>query len=78
MPIYEYECCNCCECFEKLVFRSDEAVSCPKCESSNVHKMMSVCGFKSGGDKGAASGRVGSAAASGCSGCAGGSCGTCH
>ncbi len=54
MPIYEYECCNCCECFERLVFRSDEAepVRCPKCESSNVHKMMSVCGFKSGGDKG--------------------------
>ena len=78
MPIYEYECCNCCECFEKLVFRSDEAVSCPKCESSNVHKMMSVCGFKSGGDKGAASSRVGSTAASGCSGCAGGSCSTCH
>ena len=78
MPIYEYECCNCCECFERLVFRSDEAVSCPKCESSNVHKMMSVCGFKSGGDKGAASGRVGSTTASGCSGCAGGSCSTCH
>ncbi len=78
MPIYEYECCNCCECFEKLVFRSDEAVICPKCESSDVHKRMSVCGFKSGGDKGAASSRMGSTAASGCSGCAGGSCGSCH
>ncbi len=79
MPIYEYECCNCCECFERLVFSSDEAeaVRCPKCESSDVHKMMSVCGFKSGGDKGAASSRVG-AAASGCSACAGGSCSTCH
>jgi len=79
MPIYEYECCNCCECFERLVFRSDEAepVRCPKCESSNVHKMMSVCGFKSGGDKGAASSRVGTAA-SGCSGCGARSCSTCH
>ncbi len=77
MPIYEYECCNCCERFEKLVFRSDEAATCPKCESSNVHKMMSVFGFKSGGDKGAASSRVGTAA-SGCSACAGGSCSTCH
>ena len=75
MPIYEYECCNCCECFEKLVFRSDEAVICPKCESSDVHKMMSVCGFKSGGDKGAASSR---GAGSGCAGCASGSCSTCH
>jgi putative FmdB family regulatory protein len=77
MPIYEYACCNCSEQFEMLVFRSDEAVCCPKCESSNVNKMMSVCGFKSGGDKGAASSRM-STGASGCSGCAGGSCGTCH
>ncbi len=78
MPIDEYECCNCCEKFERLVFRSDEAVNCPKCESANVQKMMSVCGFKSGGEKGAASSRMGTAAASGCSGCAGGSCSTCH
>jgi putative FmdB family regulatory protein len=77
MPIYEYECCNCCESFERLVFRSDEPVSCPKCESSDVNKKMSVFGFKSGGDKGAASSRVGSSA-SGCSGCAGGSCSSCH
>lgn len=78
MPIYEYACCDCCEEFETLVFRSDEPVSCPKCTSSNVQKKMSVCGFKSGGDKGAASSRMGSAASSGCSGCAGGSCSTCH
>lgn len=77
MPIYEYACCDCCEEFETLVFRSDEAVSCPKCQSSNVNKMMSVCGFKSGGDKGAASSRM-STGGSGCSGCAGGSCSTCH
>ncbi len=78
MPIYEYQCCNCSEQFERLVFRSDEAVNCPKCESSNVQKMMSVCGFKSGGDKGAASSRGASTASSGCAGCAGGSCATCH
>ncbi len=77
MPIYEYECCSCCECFERLVFKSDEAVACPKCESPDVHKKMSVFGFKSGGDKGAASSRTG-ASASGCSGCAGGSCSSCH
>ncbi len=77
MPIFEFECCNCSECFEKLVFRSDEPVRCPKCESSDVHKMMSVCGFKSGGEKGAASSRVGTAA-SGCASCGGGSCSTCH
>ncbi|HYA40543.1 MAG TPA: FmdB family zinc ribbon protein [Syntrophobacteraceae bacterium] len=77
MPIYEYECCNCCESFERLVFKTDEPVSCPRCESSNVNKKMSVFGFKSGGDKGAASSRVG-ASTSGCAGCSAGSCSTCH
>lgn len=78
MPIYEYQCCDCCEEFERLVFRSDEAVNCPKCDSSKVQKKMSVCGFKSGGDKGAASSRVASSSGSSCAGCAGGSCATCH
>ena len=77
MPIYEYECCSCCEQFEKLIFRSGEPVSCPKCSSVDVNKVMSVFGFKSGGDKGAASSRMGAAGAS-CPGCAGGSCSTCH
>jgi putative FmdB family regulatory protein len=79
MPIYEYECCQCCESFERLVFRSDEAVNCPKCESANVRRKMSVFGFKSSGgdDRGAASSRMGSGGSS-CSGCAGGSCSTCH
>ena len=77
MPIYEYECCRCSEKFERLVFRSDEPVNCPKCESSEVCRQMSVCGFKSGGDKGAASSRIGSSASS-CAGCSGGSCSSCH
>ncbi|MFP5213516.1 MAG: FmdB family zinc ribbon protein [Acidobacteriota bacterium] len=79
MPIYEYECCKCCEKFETLVFRSDEAVNCPKCDSTEVCRVMSVCGFKSGGDKGAASSRGGSVSAgSSCAGCSGGSCSTCR
>lgn len=77
MPIYEYECCNCCEKFERLVFRSDEAVSCPKCDSGDVSRVMSVCGFKSGGDKGSASSRMGSGSSS-CSGCTSGNCSSCH
>ncbi|NSW86264.1 MAG: zinc ribbon domain-containing protein [Syntrophobacteraceae bacterium] len=77
MPIFEYECCQCGEQFEKLVFKSDENVDCPKCKSRDVAKMMSVCGFKSGGDKGAASSRMGSGASS-CAGCSGGSCSSCH
>ena len=54
MPIFEYECCDCSQYFEQLVLKSDEAVSCPKCQSTEVHKKMSVCGFKSGGHNGAA------------------------
>lgn len=78
MPIYEYECNGCREKFECLVFRTDEAVSCPRCDSPDVQKVMSVCGFKSGGDKGAASSRVASTTASSCAGCAGGNCSSCH
>ncbi len=77
MPIFEFECCKCCEKFEKLVFRSDEAVSCPKCESDEVQRVMSVCGFKSGGDKGSASSRMGSGTSS-CGSCRATSCSSCH
>ena len=79
MPIYEFECRKCGDKFEQLIFRSDETINCPKCESVEVQRVMSVCGFKSGGDKGAASSRVGSTtASSSCAGCSGGSCATCH
>lgn len=78
MPIFEFECCNCCQQFERLVFRSDEAVNCPECDSTDVHRMMSVFGFKSGGDKGAASSRTASGSSGGCAGCTSGSCSSCH
>jgi putative FmdB family regulatory protein len=77
MPIYEYECDKCHVQFEKLVFKSDEAVCCPDCCSSDVQRMMSVCGFKSGGEKGAASSRMGTGASS-CAGCSATSCASCH
>ncbi|MGV8074521.1 MAG: FmdB family zinc ribbon protein [Syntrophobacteraceae bacterium] len=77
MPIFEYECCKCCERFERLVFRSDEAVNCPKCESEDVNRVMSVFGFKSNGSKGAAGSQMGSGASS-CSSCAGGDCSSCR
>ena len=77
MPIYEYY-CDSCECqFETLVFRSSDHVACPGCDSEDVTRVLSVFGFKSGGDKGAASSRMGSTAG-GCSGCAATSCKTCH
>jgi putative FmdB family regulatory protein len=77
MPIYEFECCKCCEKFEQLVFRSDETVQCPACDSGEVQRVLSVFGFKSGGDKGAASSRMGSKGSS-CAGCSSSSCSSCH
>jgi putative FmdB family regulatory protein len=77
MPIYEYQCDKCHAKFERLVFRSDEATDCPECGSLDVQRMMSVFGFKSGGDKGAASSRMG-AGGSSCAGCSSSNCGSCH
>lgn len=48
MPIFEYQCSKCSEHFEKLVLKGDDAVSCPKCQSSEVQKWLSVCGHKEG------------------------------
>ena len=73
MPIYEYRCAKCEEDFECLVFRSDEAVSCPTCDGEKVERLMSSCSFKTGGDNPSPV-----SSGSGCSSCAGGHCSTCH
>ena len=62
MPIYEYYCKSCDKEFETLVFRSSDPVVCPTCSAEDVQRVLSVFGFKSGGDKGAASSRMGSGA----------------
>jgi len=77
MPIYEYYCKSCDREFETLVLRSSDPVVCPSCSAENVQRVLSVFGFKSGGDKGAASSRMGSGA-SGCSGCAATNCSSCR
>jgi putative FmdB family regulatory protein len=50
MPIYEYQCVECGEQFEKLVRSSAPAdsVTCPKCGSKNVQKKLSVFGVGGG------------------------------
>ncbi len=79
MPIYEYRCSKCGKDFEMLILRRDEVVSCPQCGALEVSKKMSLFGFKSGGDKGAASSRVASTkASSGCATCSATSCASCH
>jgi putative FmdB family regulatory protein len=77
MPIYEYYCERCDREFETLVFRSSDSVVCPTCSGENVQRVLSVFGFKSGGEKGAASSRMGSGS-SGCSGCTASNCSSCH
>jgi putative FmdB family regulatory protein len=60
MPIYEYECKQCGERFEKLVrtMGSRDAVACPKCESPKTARALSVFAAVSsdgGGGKSSAS-----------------------
>ena len=60
MPIYEYRCKACGNDFEKLVhLSSKDPIRCPKCESEDVSKKISMV----------ASGK------SGCEGCTSTSCG---
>jgi putative FmdB family regulatory protein len=44
MPIYEYECNQCGESFEKIVrfSEADNLPACPTCESKDTHKKISV------------------------------------
>lgn len=72
MPIYEYTCAACDNCFEKLVFGNDTVV-CPSC-GGEVKRLMSACSFKSAAGDFKTSGTGGSS----CSGCAATSCATCH
>lgn len=74
MPIYEYQCKNCDQEFEYLVFGSEKP-DCPSCKSKKVSKLMSPCGFISKGGSGETVSS--SAGASSCSGCAASSCAGC-
>jgi len=51
MPIYEYRCEKCDQCFERLVFAGDrEPVVCPRCGTGEVIKLMSCASFMGGSD----------------------------
>jgi len=46
MPIFEYQCTQCENDFEKLVFAGEENdVSCPECKSMDIKKKMSASSF---------------------------------
>ncbi|WP_038055459.1 FmdB family zinc ribbon protein [Thermodesulfobacterium hydrogeniphilum] len=68
MPIYEFQCEECGEIFEELIFGNDfEGIVCKKCKSPKVKKLISRTSPKTSSGSG-----------SSCSGCKGGSCSTCH
>jgi putative FmdB family regulatory protein len=50
MPIYEYHCNACENCFEVLVFPGDsEKIHCPSCRSEDVSRQMSCVSIGGGG-----------------------------
>lgn len=55
MPIYEYKCKNCGNCFEQIVFKSDDEskLTCSKCGKKDIEKIISSFScLSSGGDTG--------------------------
>ncbi|MFN3504684.1 MAG: FmdB family zinc ribbon protein [Caldimicrobium sp.] len=71
MPIYEFQCEECGEIFEELIFGGHiNGVQCKKCKSLKVHKVISQVAFKSGG-------KFVSSSGSACGSCSGGSCSSC-
>jgi len=72
MPIYEFKCLKCQEFFELLVINNDEAeLKCPKCNSEEFERVLSVTNFPAGNNTG---GNQGPAATTRT--CSGGSCTT--
>ena len=57
MPIYEFKCLKCNECFEILFTSTQEAaeLKCAKCDSQDVERVLSSTNFSvsSGGGTGA-------------------------
>ncbi len=74
MPIYEYQCQECGNCFEYLVIGTPDP-ECSDCQSKKVTRQMSTCGFFS---KGAGGETIRSSAAdASCGGCSASSCAGC-
>ena len=54
MPIYEFRCLKCNECFEILVLSKEEEVEtrCPKCNSENFERVLSKTCYAMGSGEG--------------------------
>jgi putative FmdB family regulatory protein len=46
MPIFEYHCRGCAHDFELLVLK-DTALECPKCQSADLERLLSIPAVKS-------------------------------
>lgn len=57
MPIYEYQCVDCGEEFERLVrsMFSKDTITCPTCGSDHVAKALSLIGASRGSAAGSGS-----------------------
>jgi putative FmdB family regulatory protein len=42
MPMFEYRCTECGSKFEELVAEPNDVVTCPKCQSQKVERLLSV------------------------------------
>ncbi len=77
MPMFEFQCNNCQNSFEELIF-ADETPRCPQCGSEQTERLLSCPSLHM-----PAPSRVGQtvtfprSSKSACSGCAGKSCSTC-
>ncbi|MCK5695404.1 MAG: zinc ribbon domain-containing protein [Desulfobacula sp.] len=76
MPIYEYKCNACNKNFETLVM-GGSIPECPSCDSRDLSRLMSACGFisKSSGPGGET--QVKSSASSACGSCSSSNCSSC-
>ena len=76
MPIYEYKCNTCGSSFETLVI-GGSTPECPSCDSQDLSRLMSACGFisKSAGPGGET--QVKSSGSSACAGCSSSNCSSC-
>ena len=54
MPIYEFKCHKCNECFEILVMTSDDRVElrCPHCRSEDFERILSCANVSASGSSG--------------------------
>jgi putative FmdB family regulatory protein len=56
MPIYEFKCSKCLECFEILIMKNDDTVEmcCPKCGAEDFERILSCTNFAVNSESGAA------------------------